>query len=413
MIRIVFSFFLLLTWIPAIPETLTLQQCVEMVLQHNPDLLQSKRSLKQSNITVKESWSNLLPGASANASTSSGGPFFSKSSSSWDWSLGGSVSQTFYRPGLYTGIKQAGIQREAAVFSDQSLKDQIYTQVENLYYQILNSDTLINVYKANIRQADEQIRRMQQMVELGMKRQSDLLKSEVQKGTFESQLVREQESLTTAKRSLNVLMGREPLEPLEIAGIQFEIIHVPDFETAEKTMLANNPSIKRLQAQRSVQGLSLRIAREAYLPSLSGSYSYSRRNVPFSSPVDDDQVSLHLSYSLFEGFQRNYNVQKEKLRLDDAVSELEVAIRESNMELANQYQAMETQNQLIAIHRKNLESARKDLETVTQQYAAGFSSILDLMDAQVSVLQSETSLVSDLFGRKRIESEINRLMGER
>ena len=67
----------------------------------------------------------------------------------------------------------------------------------------------------------------------------------------------------------------------------------------------------------------------------------------------------------------------------------------------------------IDIHHTNLTSSRKDLEVVSEQYAAGLSSILDLMDAQVSVLQSEINLLSDLYARKRIESEIFRLIGKR
>jgi len=398
---------------PIDAQTLSLQQCIEKALQHNPDIVQSRHNILQTDISLKESWTNLLPTASANAATSSSGPFVSDMTSQWDWSMGGSVSQTFYRPGLYSGIQQAARRKDAAEYSDQSLNDQIRSSVERLYYQILSSDTLISVYKANIKLADEQLIRMRRMVELGMKRESDMLKSEVQKGTFESQLVREMESLATATRNLNVLMGREPLEPLQTILIPLESVDVPNFEAAMRKMLENNPAIKRLEAQRNAQSLALRIAREAFLPSLSGGYSYSRRNSLFSSsPTEDDQVSLRLSIGLFEGFQRKYNCQSEKLRLDDAILDLEYTLRDLHMQMANQYQALDTQEQLITIDRKNLVSAKKDLETVTQQYAAGFSSILDLMDAQVSALQSETSLVRDMFGRKQIESEIRRLMGE-
>ena len=80
--------------------------------------------------------------------------------------------------------------------------------------------------------------------------------------------------------------------------------------------------------------------------------------------------------------------------------------------MSNQYRALETQNQLILIHQTNLASARQDLEVVSQQYDAGFSSILDLMDAQLSVLQSETNLLQDLYTRKQIEAEIRRLIGQ-
>ena len=127
--------------------------------------------------------------------------------------------------------------------------------------------------------------------------------------------------------------------------------------------------------------------------------------------MESDQVGLRLSLELFSGFSRNLNVQSQKVGLDQAKLDLEAALRDQDESLANQYQSMETQNKLIIIHKTNLESSRKDLEVVSKQYAEGFSSILDLMDAQVSVLQSETNLLRDLYSRKMIESEIRRLIG--
>ena len=393
-------------------ETLSLNACIEQAFQNNPDLINSNYSLKNTKISVRQAWSSLYPGVSANASTSNSGPLVSEYDSEWSWSMGGSVSQTFYRPGMYSNIDLAKKRVKSTEFSNQSLKDQIRTTVARYYYQILTSDTLIGVYKANIRLSEEQIRKMKQMVDLGMKRESDLLKSEVQRGTFEAQLVNEEASLISSKRALNVLMGRDPDTPLTLIQIPVETVDIPDFETARSLMIEQNPSLRQLKSQIDIQKLSLRVAKEAYLPSVSGSYSYSRSSGSFGGNVmESDQVSLHLSLELFSGFSRNLSIQSQKVGLDQARLDLEATLRDQDEALANQYQSLETQNKLITIHKTNLESSRKDLEVVIQQYAEGFSSILDLMDAQVSFLQSQNSLLRDLYSRKMIESEIKRLIG--
>jgi outer membrane protein len=400
--------------IPVQSETLNLEKCIQLAMVNNPDVIKSEFTWTRSGIAVNQAWADLTPGASASASASNSGPVVSEMNESWNWSLGGSISQPFYTPGMYSRIGLARTRKTASGYSLASLKDQIRTSVENVYLQILTSDTLIGVYKANIRLADEQIDKMKQMVELGLKRQSDLLKSEVQRGVFQAQLVRETEALASSKRDLNLLMGRQPDLDFEIQPLQVEQIAIPDFETAFELMIKKNPQLKQLNTQIRTQELSLRIAKEAYLPSVSGSYSYSKRNdaLSGSSTFESDQISVHLSIDLFDGFTKNRNVQLNHLSLEEARLDYASALRDAEEALMNQYRAIGTQNQLITIHQTNLASAREDLKVVSEQYAAGFSTILDLTDAQVSVFESETSLLQDLYARKRIEAEIRRLIGQ-
>ncbi|MBN1997944.1 TolC family protein [candidate division KSB1 bacterium] len=410
--RILLLLVVLSVWNHAFGQIKTLDECIQLALVNNPDLLKSGYALEQSRISVKQAVAGLYPSAAVNASTATSGPLVDEVQDPWDWSLGGSVNQQFYYAGMYSGIKLARVRQRSSEYSEFSMQDQIRASVARLYFQILASDTLIGVYKSNIRLSDEQIKKMTQMVELGLKRQSDLLKSQVQRGTFESQLVRELEARASSKRALNIVMGQQPNVELDIEPLDVHSIMVPDYEVALNTMLENNPSLKQYKAQMDVQELSLRMAREAYLPSVSGSYSVSQRNGVFGgSPINSDQISLRLSIDLFDGFNKNQNVQKSKLNVEEAQLDYEAALRDFDEALSNQYRALDTQNQLIEIHRTNLTSARKDLEVVSEQYAAGFSSILDLTDAQVSVLESETNLLRDLYSRKQIEAEILRLIG--
>jgi len=404
---------LLLQAAAGMTETLSLEDCIGLAMAGNPELKRSEYAAVQSAISARQAWSSLLPRVSANASTSSNGPFVSETNEAWDWNMGGSVSQPFYSPGLYTRIGLAGTQKKSSEYALDSQRDQVRASVEMLYYQILTSDTLLEVYRANIDLAGEQIEKMRRMVELGMKRESDLLKSEVQRGSFEAQLVREQESLASYKRSLNILMGRRPDAEVDLLPLSVHEVQVPAFDHACAMMLENSPLIRRMKAQVDAEKLSLRIAKEAFLPSVSGSYSYSKSRNTFSTgdPIESDALRLNVSLDLFDGFNKIQNVQAGRLDLKESQLNYEATARDAVEALLGQYKALETQNRLIGIHQTNLASARKDLEVVSQQYASGFSTILDLTDAQVSVFESEASLLQDLFARKRIEAEIRRLIG--
>lgn len=409
----IFILLLALFKVAGASEILSLNDCIQLALEHNPDLKKSAFQLAQSDIGLKQAWSALLPNVSASASASNSGPVVSEPSDSWSRSLGGTVQQSIYAPGLYSRIDLAGRQKQFSHYGLLSQKNQVRAAVEKIYYQILISDTLIDVYEANIGLADEQIFKMRQMVDLGLKRASDLLKSEVQRGTFEAQLVRETESLTSSKRSLNLLMGRDPDIKFEVIPIAVDQIDVPEFETAAVMMLNKNPALKQMKLQVRMEQLSLRISKEAFLPSLSGSYSYSNRQDARTggTTVENDQLSLNVSVDLFNRFNKLRDVQLNRLALQEVELDCQTTLRDMQDALLSLYKALETQNRLIRIHQTNLESARQDLKIVSEQYASGLSSILDLTDAQVSAFESETSLMEDFYTRKRIEAEIRQLIG--
>jgi outer membrane protein len=161
------------------------------------------------------------------------------------------------------------------------------------------------------------------------------------------------------------------------------------------------------------QEILLKIAKEAYLPSLSGYYSYSRSD-QWSNGADlaSNQVGLRASLDLFNGFYKNQSVQKEKLNLEKSQIELEAKQRELTAQLTNLYTSLQTYNSLITIDEKNVESSRRDLELVTARYAVGASTILDQMNAQASLLQSQSNLVKAKYSRKIVEAQIKQLLGQ-
>ncbi|MCI0495207.1 TolC family protein [candidate division KSB1 bacterium] len=385
-----------------------------MALKNNPSLQQSGLSVEQAHLSTKQSYSNLFPslGVSAGTSTSDN----NSSGSEWQsqWSVQASVNQSIYQPGMYSGIQLSKVNEKISKISDEDLKTQIRLTIENYYFQILTSYALISVYEDNIRIAAENLEKIRTMYKVGAKTESDVLKADVQRGDFEALLLTELERLQNYKRSLNTTMGRSPNIDFEVENISAENIDIPGLEAAKIALLENNREYQALKQTYKSQDISLKIAKEAYLPSLSGYYSYSRNGRwADSSPLASNQVGLRASLDLFSGFNKNINVQKENLNLEKSQIELEAKERELTAQLTNLYTSLQTYNNLITIDEKNVESSKRDLELVTARYAVGASTILDRMNAQASLLQSQSNLVKAKYSRKIVEAQIKQLLGQR
>ncbi len=394
-------------------EKLSLNECIVLALKNNPSLRQSELSVEQAHLSTKQSYSNLYPSIGVSAATLSNEN--NQPGSEWQsqWSVQGSVDQSIYRPGMYSGIQLAKVNEKITKISDEDLKTQITLTIENYYFQMLSSYALISVYEDNIRSASENLEKIRTMYKLGAKTESDVLKAEVQQGDFEASLLTELERLQNYKRSLNTTMGRSPDIELEIENISADNIDIPYLEAAKAALLENNREYQALKQTLKSQSISLRIAKEAYLPSLSGSYSHSRSD-QWSNGADlaSNQVSVRASLDLFSGFEKSITVQKEKLNLEKAKIDLEAKERDLTEQLTNLYTSLETYNNLITIDEKNVESSKRDLELVTARYAVGASTILDQMNAQASLVQSQSNLVKVKYSRKIVEAQIKQLLGQ-
>ncbi len=398
-------------WVKAAPF-MTLNECQEQALHANGDVLQARLEAEKTGLTVKQTYSDLYPSVYGRVSTS-----YSHTDNSIittensGYSLSGTVSQNMFYPGLFSGLKAAKFSEEVAGLNLQDAASLLETSVINYYFSILASNELIAVYTENIRFAEENIKRVQSMVELGARTESDLLKVKVQKGQFESQLLSEEQRNRNLKRDFNLLMGRNPAEALILQPMNPEHKALPDIQEARDIIKKSNYALLALEKQIELQKINVKIKKESYLPTVSGDYSYSYRDDD-AGTVKSNTLGLSASISLFEGFRRTVNTQKAEIELKAMKIRYDNKVDDLTGRLEELYQMLETYRKLTEIHTLSLESASRDYELVTQQVELGSGTILDQLDAQISVLQSESQLVEARYNTKITESQIIQLLGK-
>lgn len=387
-------------------ETMSLNDCIDLAIKNNPTLEKSELTVDQMHVNTKKAYSYLYPSVGLSASSSA------SESGDWDagWNAGASVSQSIYHPGMFSGIKQTKTNEKISQINNGYVISQIRESISRYFYQILASESLMNVYEKNILFSEENLKTIRNMYELGSRTESDVLKAEVQKSTFESQLLQEKQNRLGLKRSLNLLMGRNADVNLTLKESVVNELEIPSIDQAKKFLFKNNPELHILQQEKKVQQLSLKISRESYLPSLSASYSYSKGE-SHGLETTNNSISLSAGVTIFNGFNKKHSVEYEKIGLKSVRVKIKEKKQELEQILMQYYTSYETYIKLIEIKEIELKSAKRDLELVTQQYQIGSSTILEQMNAQLSVLNAESALVKSKYSKKIIEVQIQELIG--
>ncbi|MEA3391798.1 MAG: TolC family protein [Candidatus Marinimicrobia bacterium] len=387
-------------------ETLTLEECVDIARSNNPTVQQSQLYAEIGKSKVRQAYSFIMPSVSVSSGLTS------SSQTSWDLgtSVGINAGMTFYSPGMYSGIKSAKMSSSANRLNSLSSKNDIVSQVNSLYYRILSTKKLIEVYDGNIEVAEENLKKTRSMYEEHVITESDVLKSEAQKGDFESQLLGQKQLYISYLRTMNVLLGRDARADLDVLDVDVENVKVPEYDEAREMMLSDNPEYGSVLLQEKISKVRVSASKEAFLPSVSGSYSYGNSFDPALTPTNT--VGVSASWTLFNGLSRKENVQQSKLQLEQAEITVDNTVRLLDQQLSDYYTQFETYTAMIDINERRLESAQRAFEIVNQQYELGKATILDRMQAQITVLSAESTLVEAKYSRKMVEAEILKLINK-
>lgn len=241
-------------------ETLTLEQCVDIARSNNPNIQQSELNAEIGKSKVRQAYSVVMPSVSVSSGISSG--------SETSWALGSSygvsAGMTFYAPGMYSGIKSSRLNSEANKLNTLSNTNDVVNQVSSMYYQILSTKQMIEVYEGNIAVAEENLKKTRSMFEQGVITESDVLKSEAQKGDFESQLLMQKQMLVSYLRSMNIMLGRDPRADLDVVNVDVDKIVIPEYKEARQMMMTNNPEYNSVLIQEKIGKVLVGASKEAF-----------------------------------------------------------------------------------------------------------------------------------------------------
>ena len=161
----------------------------------------------------------------------------------------------------------------------------------------------------------------------------------------------------------------------------------------------NNPELKILDAQIKANKLNLRSSIGSTLPSvnLSVGMNASSPEEMTSEFFEDNYIksaNLTISIPIFSGLKNRNNVQISKIRLGQSERTYKSSNIDSRVALSSLINTLNNYEEIIPIYEEVLISAEEDLRLAQNKYELGSATILELLDAQLAVLQASSTLVT-------------------
>ncbi|MBO01136.1 MAG: hypothetical protein CMG35_00575 [Candidatus Marinimicrobia bacterium] len=414
-------------------QSYTLEQVIKIALENKEALKASALELQSSKQDIRSSYSGILPSIRASVSSSeskfpqqsfgfnqSSGELLSDVSSITTGSSNLSIAQNIYDGGIWwNNIRLAKNNYRISEQFDRQLITNIIRNVHFAYFNYLKALQLLDVARSNLMSSQQQLTFVQQQYDLGSAKKTDLLKAEVRFGQARIDVITNDASAKSAYRSLKNSMGIiNSDQDFSIEEVQKPLEIVPEFETGFQLLQKHNPSIKAKQYQIVAAELGEKIAKGSRMPvvSLSASALGSSDNIAdaISNNFGDKQrtnASLSISIPLYTGSSISTRIQKAKIAVNKQESEYLTQLEDISVQLQDLIDQLNNYVEIIPINETVLQSAEEDLKLSQVRYTQGSTTILEVLNAQVSVVQARSSLVRSKYDAFIQQVNLKALLG--
>ena len=423
-------------------QPLTVERAVEIALAKNTQMVNARASVLEARGGLYGAWAGVLPEITASWSRSldrtkkaSGSQLFGTQSFisppndqdtySWGTTLQGTLG--ILDPAALRSVSSARAGYKASNLSLKAARADVAFATRRQYYEVVKAYHLVGVANASAKLARDDERRVRALFEVGSVSRSDLLRAQVRTATSQldsltayqnvvSQRIVLAQALAVAETEMgevDTLLTAEPHEYDEAELLADAGKKRPDLQAADA-------EVRSARAAASAAGLS----RLPYV-TLTGSAQFNpeqwgvrtilatKQKGTSSSRAD---MALHgtlaVNWDILNELRNASRTSTAKARVLRA-EESRDALRR-NLE-AEVHQALLTYREALErelVANRSYESATENLKLTQQKYNVGSTTILDLIDAQVSLTRAAADRVTALATIRVAEAQLSRVRGQ-
>jgi outer membrane protein TolC len=273
--------------------------------------------------------------------------------------------------------------------------------VSSVFYGILAQREVIESLEFSRKALQEHRKRVEDLIAAQKAAKVDLLRTEVRLADLEQRLVRERNVLAIQQRVLSNLLGLKKVEqPVEPAGeLALAQTAVPATEPALQQALSDRPDYLAARSALEAQAKAVDAARAGHWPTVALQGSYGGRwaagttDRPSGTDRFDDvgQVGVVVDIPIFEGGRIEARVRQERARLAAAQERLRGLELQVQLDVETAVLNIGSARERVKATETAVDQGKESLRIEREKYDLGKGAIVDVLDAQSALLDSQTN----------------------
>jgi len=364
------------------PARITLDQAIQMALQHNHNLLAARTTLQQNQ--AQEITANLRPNPTLFTDweylplykSPSGVGFLDYLHDSTEGDIG--MSYLFERGKKRQHRLQAAKDATAVTQSQVADNERTLTfQVAQLFINVQLAESTLELAQLDLKSFQSTVDLSETKFKSGAMSENDYLKIKVQLVQFQTDVQQAQLARVQALSDLRQLLGYESVSrEYDVAGLfDYQPLAVK-LEALQTQALQNRPDLRAAQLGVTAANSQLGLARANGKQDVTVSGNYSHVN---SISAFTFSVSMPLPI-----FDRNQGeIARTRFAITQAEEQRLAATGQVFTDVRDAYEGLQTNDQLVQIYRSGtLEVSQKSRDISEYAFRRGAASLLDFLDAE-------------------------------
>ncbi len=405
------------------PLQVTLAEAVRRALDVQPTVVQARGAVTNAGWQKRAAYGAFLPSvmltssASRQNTTTVGGIGVMIPAGTYTYNTGLTASVD-----LFTGFRRLANYKNADATEDAAdaglvnQRYQVTAATQQLFFTGLADEELVRVAEAQVQRAKEERQISVNKFQAGAATRSDTLTSTVDLGNAQLALLQAQANLATAQANLARQIGADGAVR---AVPDSQLPAVPDTSGLRAAALEQAPVVAQAAAQERAAAAAVWSSRSPYLPTLTASYGTSSQGLtqpwegfePGVSQHNLNRLQIGLSWTLFNGFQREQTAAQNGVTLDVARAQTADTRRLVSAQLTQQLAATFTAYAQIGITGANVEAATEALRVQQERYRLGAATLLDLLTAEANLTQAQVNQVQARYNYLIARAQVEALVG--
>jgi outer membrane protein len=430
---------------------ITLDQALEIALSENVSVKVADKEIERSEYAKRGTYASLFPqidgsasfqrtiekqvmymdfdmssmtGGSTSGDTSSGSTEDSASGGGlevgrWNtFSAGVSAAMPLINAQLWQSLHISGQDVELAVEKARSSRLEMVSQVKNAFYAVLLAKESYAVYKDVYDNALANYEKTKLKYEAQKASDLDLARSATTLANAVPNMYDSANSVTLALWQLKAVMGVDLDEDIDVAGELYDYSDdMTTLYTEAELSLDGNSSLRQLAIQAEQLAATVRMQKYSTLPTLSLSFSYNYSAMANDFKFDTYQwtpysyVGLTLSVPIFSGGKYHYNIKVAQVQADELDLQRTESERQIKISIRQNINSMESALHSFDAADKALESAQKAYDITQQSYEVGSSTLTDLNDAQLALVQAKMTTAQSIYNYLTAKTSLEQTLG--
>ncbi len=303
----------------------------------------------------------------------------------------------FDRRQTFSNVKLARIGKEQTDLRSESVRQQLRFDVVRNFYGVILAKSMVGIYREAVASAEANLKKTNDMVEVGMTTKADYLSADVELANTLQQKLEAESGFESANAELNLTLGDKPELKRELQGdLRETYFPIEDREELIRIAIETRPDYRQAELEIENGRVRSKSIKDQKLPEISafGNFGYSSPYITNGS--SDYTVGLSLSYTLFDPGR--------KARLEQSVEaesaagfQKEILADRIRLEVIKAYQKYKTARAKIQVSIKSIARSEEALRITQDRYKFALASFDEVLRAEAALVRSKHDLLTSRF----------------